>query len=98
MSTCFSTANIYRSYYEPESSLHVMRMPSYIHDTLIGLLQASIELQLDKFRASDNAKLASFTNDILNCGSANLRLEDGSRHQPDLQLVLLVVADIDTGI
>lgn len=60
-------------------------MPSYVHNSLIGLLQASIELQLSKFRASDNAELALFTNDILNYCSATLRLENGSRHDPDIQ-------------
>lgn len=60
-------------------------MPSYVHESLTSLLSASIERQLDKFRASDIAELALYTNDILNGGSADIRLEDGSRHQPDLQ-------------
>lgn len=86
MSTCCSTANIYRSDYNPESSLHVIRMPSSVHEILISLVQASIESQLDKFWASDIAELALYTN-IRNGGSTDIRLKDNSRHQPDLQFV-----------
>ena len=35
--------------------------PSYDHETLISLLLTSIESQLEKFRASNLAELASFT-------------------------------------
>ena len=58
-----------------------------MHEILISLVQASIERQLDKFRTSDIAELALYTNNILNGGSTNIRLKDGSRHQPDLQFV-----------
>lgn len=85
MLTCCSTANIYRSDYDPESSLHVIRVPSYVHERLTYLLQESIQRQLDKFRASDIAELVLYTDEIGNGGSTDLRLEDGSRHQPDLQ-------------
>lgn len=60
-------------------------MPSYVHDYLLSLLQASIEHQLYKIRASEIAELALFTNNILNGGSANFCLENGSKHSPDIQ-------------
>lgn len=85
MSTYRQTANIYRSDYDPESSLHVIRMPSHVYESLRSLVQASIKRQLDIFRASDIAELALFTNDILNWGSATIRLEDDLQFSPDIQ-------------
>ena len=86
---CCSTANVYRSDYDPESSLHVIRMPSYVHKCLACLLQGSIQRQLDEFRASNIAELALYTDEILNVGSADLCLRNGSRHAPDSQFATM---------
>ena len=60
-------------------------MPSHVYESLRSLVQASIKRQLDIFRASDIAELALFTNDILNWGSATIRLEDDLQFSPDIQ-------------
>jgi hypothetical protein len=76
--------SIFRSDYFPSADLFVLRMPSYLHETIVASVVEDIGMQL-RARASGSGPVAEFTRMIRSNGSASITFADPKfgRHDPD---------------
>ncbi|KAL9120796.1 MAG: hypothetical protein Q9187_002652, partial [Circinaria calcarea] len=70
--------------YDPERLELVIRMPSDVHECLGGLIELDILNQLDVI-ANGNSAAATLARNIHPIRSTSIFLEDGARHDPDIQ-------------
>lgn len=79
-----SMANTCRHDYNPQNGIHVIRMPSFLHESLLQKILFAITLQLEKLRNSPIKPVAEFVAGARSVGSANLNI-DGGYFSPDVQ-------------
>lgn len=70
-------ANTCRDDYNPQNGIHVIRMPSFLHESLLQKILFDITLQLEKLRNSPIKPVAEFVAGATSVGSANLTIDGG---------------------